>query len=93
MALGLSSGFIGMAFNMMAGMVGGAWYLLPFSALIFLAGHVFNLMLSMLSAYVHSLRLIYVEFFGKFYEGGGKAFNKMKKEPKYINYSDVENFE
>lgn len=93
MALGLSSGFIGMAFNMMAGMVGGAWYLLPFSALIFLVGHVFNLILSMLSAYVHSLRLIYVEFFGKFYEGGGKAFNKMKKEPKYINYSDVESFE
>lgn len=93
MALGLSSGFIGMAFNMMAEMVGGAWYLLPFSALIFLVGHGFNLILSMLSAYVHSLRLIYVEFFGKFYEGGGTAFNKMKKEPKYINYSDVENFE
>ncbi len=93
MALGLSSGFIGMAFNMMAGMVGGSWYLLPFSALIFVVGHLFNMILAMLSAYVHSLRLIYVEYFGKFYEGGGKAFNKMKKDPKYINYSDVESFE
>ncbi len=93
MALGLSGGFIGMAFNMMAGMVGGAWYLLPFSAVIFLVGHGFNMFLSLLSAYVHALRLTYVEFFGKFYEGGGKPFNKMKSTPKYVNYSDVESYE
>ncbi|PKK39441.1 V-type ATP synthase subunit I [Clostridiaceae bacterium JG1575] len=92
MALGLSSAFIGMAFNMIAGMVGGAWYLLPFAAVIFVAGHFFNLFLSALGAYVHSLRLIYVEFFGKFYEGSGKRFKKMKAEPKYLNYSEEESY-
>lgn len=93
MALGLSGGFIGMAFNMMAGMIGGKWYLLPFAAALFLAGHVFNLFLSMLGAYVHSLRLTYVEFFGKFYSGGGKPFKTMKKEPKYLNYIEKETYD
>ncbi|MFZ2258500.1 MAG: V-type ATP synthase subunit I [Clostridiaceae bacterium] len=93
MALGLSSGFIGMAFNLMANMIGKSWYLLPFAALIFLVGHGFNLFLSLLSAYVHALRLTYVEFFGKFYEGGGKPFNKLKKDPKYLTFSETETYE
>lgn len=93
MALGLSSGFIGMAFNLMAGMIGKSWYFLPFAALIFLVGHGFNLFLSLLSAYVHSLRLTYVEFFGKFYVGGGKPFTKLKKDPKYLTFSESENYE
>lgn len=88
MALGLSSAFIGMAFNMMAGMIGSAWYLIPFGLLVFLFGHLFNMFLSILSAYVHALRLTYVEFFGKFFEGGGKPLKRMKKEPKYMNYTD-----
>lgn len=93
MALGLSGAFIGLAFNMIAGMIGSAWYLLPFAAIIFLVGHGFNLFLSALGAYVHSLRLIYVEFFGKFYSGGGKAFKKLKREPKYLNYSEAESYD
>lgn len=93
MALGLSGGFIGMAFNMMAGMIGGKWYLLPFAAALFLAGHLFNLFLSILSAYVHALRLTYVEFFGKYYEGGGKPFKTLKKEPKYVNYIETETYD
>lgn len=88
MALGLSGAFIGKAFNMIAGMLGSAWYMLPFAALIFLGGHAFNLFLSALGAYVHTLRLTYVEFFGKFYEGGGKKFKTFRHDPKYINYSD-----
>ncbi len=88
MALGLSGGFIAMAFNMMAGMIGTAWYLIPFSIIIFLFGHVFNMFLSVLSAYVHALRLTYVEFFGKFFDGGGKPLKRMKKEPKYMNFTD-----
>lgn len=92
MALGLSSAFIGQAFNMIAGMIGNAWYLIPIALAFFLVGHGFNLFLGLLSAYVHSLRLIYVEYFGKFYEGGGKAFKKLKKDPKYIEYSDAETY-
>ena len=44
-----------------------------------------NIFLSLLSAYVHAARLQYVEFFGKFYEGGGRAFRPLKTEEKYVN--------
>ena len=86
MALGLSGGFIGGAINMIArmlfdsgivGIVGGV--------VVFIGGQFFNIFLSALGAYVHSIRLIFVEFFGKFYEGGGKRFNLFRIEPKYIN--------
>lgn len=90
MALGLSGAFIGMAFNMIAGMVNTAWYMVPFAIIIFLVGHLFNIFLSALGSYVHTLRLMYVEFFGKFYEGGGKKFQVFRQEPKYINYTDEE---
>lgn len=89
MALGLSGGFIGMAFNMIGGMIGSKWYFIPFAIILFLVGHVFNLFLSALGSYVHSMRLIYVEYFGKFYEGGGKKFQSLRNEPKYVNYKDV----
>ena len=45
----------------------------------------FNLALSLLGAYVHTCRLQYVEYFGKFYEGGVRAFTPVKAEEKYIN--------
>ena len=43
--------------------------------LIFLVGHTLNLAINLLGAYVHTNRLQYVEFFGKFYEGGGDEFH------------------
>jgi len=42
--------------------------------IIVIAGQAMNTGLSMLGAYVHSCRLQYVEYFGKFYEGGGVPF-------------------
>lgn len=86
MALGLSGGFIAGAVNMIARMLadGGAVGMV-FAFLIFVGGQMFNLGLSLLGAYVHSIRLIFVEFFGKFYDGGGKAFNIYRSKPKYIN--------
>ena len=42
--------------------------------------------LSFLSGYVHGARLIFVEFFGKFYDGGGKAFKPLKPAGKYVRY-------
>jgi V/A-type H+-transporting ATPase subunit I len=47
-------------------------------------GHVFNIAINTLGAYVHSSRLQYVEFFGKFYEGEGKAFKPFTVKTKYI---------
>ncbi|WP_064591119.1 V-type ATP synthase subunit I [Streptobacillus moniliformis] len=85
MALGLSGGYIAYAVNMIASMLGNKWYMLIFVGLILLIGHGFNLFLSMLGAYVHTSRLIYVEFFSKFYEGGGKPFKDFKIKEKYIN--------
>ena len=43
-----------------------------------------NFAINALGAYVHDCRLQYVEFFGKFYEGGGDAFNPFEKKTKYV---------
>lgn len=86
MALGLAGAFIGVAVNMIVGTVAGSGIVgVVFAAVIFIGGHIFNLALSALSAYVHTLRLTFVEFFGKFYDGGGKEFKKIRNKPKYIN--------
>lgn len=86
MALGMAGGYIAFAVNMIAGMVWGKTVLGYVAAIIILVFfHAFNLFLSCLGAYVHALRLVYVEFFGKFYEGGGRAFRFFRKESKYIN--------
>lgn len=85
MALGLAGGFIGSAFNLMISMFGNPIVKIIFGTLIFVAGHLFNLFLSALGAYVHTCRLQYVEYFGKFYEGGGKPFNPFKSKNKFIN--------
>lgn len=86
MALGMSGGYIAFSVNMIASMVWGKTFLGYIAAIaILIFFHAFNLFLSCLGAYVHSLRLIYVEFFGKFYEGGGKAFKVFRNKSKYIN--------
>ncbi|WP_317316340.1 V-type ATP synthase subunit I [Peptostreptococcus russellii] len=86
MALGMSGGYIAFSVNMIAGMVWGKTFIGYVAAILILVlFHAFNLFLSCLGAYVHALRLIYVEFFGKFYEGGGKAFKFFRNKAKYIN--------
>lgn len=86
MALGLAGGFIATAINMMVKMVSGMGIIgIVFGLVIFVVGQGFNLFLSVLSAYVHTSRLTYVEFFGKFYAGGGKEFKLFKNKSKYIN--------
>lgn len=86
MALGLSGGFIAGAVNMIAQMLAESGIIgIILGGIIFIGGQMFNLGLSLLGAYVHSIRLIFVEFFGKFYDGGGKGFNLFRSKPKYIN--------
>lgn len=89
MALGLSGGFIASAINLMVRMLFSAGFIgIIFGIIVFIVGQSFNIFLSCLSAYVHSIRLTYVEFFGKFYEGGGKAFRLFRSQPKYINIKE-----
>lgn len=86
MALGLAGGSLAGAFNMIIGLFSSNIVaLILFGPLLFVFGHIFNLALSLLGAYVHTCRLQYVEYFGKFYEGGGRAFSPFKAEEKYIN--------
>lgn len=86
MALGLAGGFIASAINMMAQMLASKGIIgIIFGAIVFVGGQMFNLGLSLLGAYVHAIRLTFVEFFGKFYEGGGVKFKLFRSNPKYIN--------
>ncbi|MDR1467135.1 MAG: V-type ATP synthase subunit I [Oscillospiraceae bacterium] len=83
LALGLATSVISGVFNVMAGMVsdtflGPVWFLL-----IFLIGHSLNISINALGAYVHTNRLQFIEFFGKFYEGGGQKFSPFKLNSKY----------
>lgn len=86
MALVLSGSFIGVAVNMIAGMLFGSSIIGKlFAIIIFIVFQAFNCFLCYLSAYVHTARLTYVEMFNKFYEGGGIPFKKMIEESKYFN--------
>ena len=55
---------------------------------VFLIGHVLNLLINLLGAYVHTNRLQYVEFFGKFYEGGGRKFEPFAAKTKYFKFTE-----
>ena len=56
--------------------------------LVFLIGHSLNLAINALGAYVHTNRLHYVEFFGKFYEGGGRKFEPFAIHTKYYKVKE-----
>lgn len=74
MALGLAGGQLANSFNLIVRMMPGVVGAFIIGPVFFVFFHIFNLLLSLLGAYVHTCRLQYVEFFTKFYEGGGKAF-------------------
>ena len=85
--LGLASAVIGMVFNeigaLMMNMIPIKAIGVIVTAVVFLIGHVFNIGINALGAYVHNSRLQFVEFFGKFYTGGGELFRPLGCEMKY----------
>ena len=85
LALSLSSAIIGMVMNLLAGMLQGNIVGIFFSIFVYLIGHIFNIAMGLLSAYVHDSRLQYIEFFNKFYEGGGENFEPLSLKLKYID--------
>ena len=52
--------------------------------LIMVIGHIFNLAIGLLGAYIHDARLQYVEFYGRFYEGEGELFTPLGSQHKHI---------
>ena len=84
LAMGLATGVIGSIINQL-GSAGGFTIpgIITFT-LVFVAGHGFNFAINALGAYVHSSRLQYIEFFNKFFEGGGVAYSPLFEDTKYI---------
>lgn len=89
-ALGIATGVIGQVFNMLCNMlasgsnpvmriIGG---IVSIVLLVFL--HTFNVAINALGAFVHCARLQYVEFYGKFYESGGKEFRPLSYQTKHV---------
>ena len=83
--MGLATGVIAMVMNNVAMMLWGGVGTI-FAIAVLIVGHVFNIGINALGAYVHSCRLQYIEFFGKFYEDGGTAFMPMDTTGKYVEF-------
>jgi hypothetical protein len=88
MALGLTTGVMGMVFNLLGSMFGTGVLGAILFLLVFLVGHALNFGINALGAYVHTLRLQYVELFSKFYEGGGRPFRPFALRSKYIRIKE-----
>ena len=90
LALGLATSAIALAVNDIAAMVKGMPYYIGYVVMvvILIGGHTFNLAVNTLGAFVHAARLQYLEFFGKFFRGGGAEFRPLRSERKYSVLKD-----
>ncbi len=87
LALGLATTVIAMVVNNLSQTaLGIPWVGWLFAALIFAGGHLFNLGISFLGGFVHSMRLQFVEFFSKFFKSGGSPFKPFELESKYVEF-------
>lgn len=89
-ALGIATGVIGSVFNQLIGMImaGGSFWLVKailyiIGAALLVALHLFNIGINTLGTFIHCARLQYVEFYGKFYEAGGKEFKPLQYRTKH----------
>jgi V/A-type H+-transporting ATPase subunit I len=86
MALGMVTGVIAIAINKIAWMITG----IPVAGIILviiilIPSHLFNLIINTLGGFIHTMRLQYIEFFGRFYSGGGKPFKPFAYETEYVH--------
>ncbi len=84
LALGLASGVIAQVINTMGSLAGGGILGAVLMIVVGVGGHSFNLAINALGAFVHSCRLQYVEFFGKFFGTEGIAFEPFDRKTKYV---------
>jgi V/A-type H+/Na+-transporting ATPase subunit I len=86
-ALGLATGVIAMVFNEIGMIISSmlpVYIGIPIMIFIILFGHTLNVAINILGAFIHSARLQFVEFFGKFLEGGGRQFRPFKRDSMYV---------
>lgn len=88
-ALALSSAIIAQVVNQMAGMLMDQLSIpvvgVFLAFMVVVGGHAFNLGMAALSGFIHTARLQFVEFFGKFYDGTGVPFKPLRYEPRYVH--------
>ena len=89
LALGLVTGVIANAVNLLATMPGNIILFIP----IFIIGHTINIAINVIGTYVHTNRLQYVEFFSKFYEGSGRIFEPFKINSKFFTIKEDKKYE
>ncbi len=88
LALGLVTGIIGSVVNMMGTLPSNMAVKTILFVIVFIFGHTVNFGINVIGAYVHTNRLQYVEFFSRFYEGGGVAFNPLKVNSKTFKFKE-----
>lgn len=86
LALGLATGSIASVINLIATMPSSTVLKAVCLIVIGIVGHTANMGINLLGAYVHADRLQFVEFFSKFYEGGGRPFKPLNANTKYIKF-------
>ena len=86
MALGMVTGVIAIAINKIAWMITGIPIVgIILVIIILIPAHLFNLIINTLGGFIHTMRLQYIEFFGRFYSGGSKPFKPFRLETNYVD--------
>lgn len=89
LALGLCTGVIATVINMLGTeLVSNTVMKAVVLVFVCLFGHTLNIAINLIGAYVHTNRLQYVEFFSKFYEGGGRSFTPLKINTKHYKFKE-----